>query len=153
MLCSYFALAVNSANADDFTHTVSLDQRSGGTSYVNATIGTSITVPFLVDTGSSMVVINKETYKLLKKSHEIAKSGAAAARLANGKIQRVSLYTVSEFTIGSECQLGEVEVAVIPKGNNILGMSVLTRTAPFAFQVSPPSLILSHCNTTTIASR
>jgi hypothetical protein len=43
--------------------------------------------------------------------------------------------------------LEEVEVAVFP-GNTrqIVGLSVLTRAAPFVFSTNPPQLQLSNCD-------
>jgi predicted aspartyl protease len=132
---------------------------NGGTNYVSATLADSVTASFLVDTGSGMLVVNQDTFKALKQNKDIQFSHEAAARLANGKLHRVDVYTVNQFRIGAHCEIGKVDVAVIKKGNNILGMSALKKAAPFAMSVNPPTLLLSHCpdvlasNLATLAQR
>ncbi len=57
------------------------------------------------------------------------------------------LYRVEDFRIGEHCSIGTVEVAVLSKkGKNILGLSVLSKVAPFAMSLSPPALTLSDCD-------
>jgi hypothetical protein len=129
-----------------FGYTIAMKTANSGTSYVDATLAESITASFLVDTGSAMLVINQTTFKALKQSNHVQFSHEAAARLANGKLHRVDVYTVPQFRIGQRCDIGPVEVAVIKKGNNILGMSVLKRAAPFALSIVPPTLMLSECS-------
>lgn len=139
-----------SVHAADFDHVLQLDSSSGGTLYVEAVIGSELHQPFLVDTGSAMLTINAHTLKALQQRGEISESGKVGARLANGKVHNLTLYKVSKFSIGEHCQLGEVEVAVIPNGKNILGLNLLTRAAPFAMHVNPPRLALSNCHTDAV---
>ncbi|QJR82384.1 clan AA aspartic protease [Alteromonas pelagimontana] len=129
----------------DFDHELTLLASSGGTLYVEASFGSSLTTNFMVDTGSGMVTVNKETFQRLNKLGDAVPAGVSAARLANGKIQKVRLYRVSHFQLGESCDFNDVEVAVIDKGNNILGMSVLSRIAPFAMHMNPPRLAVSNC--------
>lgn len=130
----------------DFDHILKLDTSGGGTLYVEAVIGNNLHQPFLVDTGSAMLTINSQTLKQLQQRGEIKASGRIGARLANGKIHNLTLYKVDKFSIGEHCQLGEVEVAVIPNGKNILGLNLLSKAAPFAMHVNPPRLALSNCS-------
>ena len=142
----------NAIASEPFSIPVAMDAKSGGTNYVNATLGETVTASFLLDTGSGMLVVNQDTFSALKKQSAVTFSHDAAARLANGKLHKVKIYTVSNFRIGEHCELGQVEVAVIKKGNNILGMSALSKAAPFAISVNPPTLMLSECGQTMTAS-
>lgn len=132
-------------SAENFAFPVAMTTSPGGTGYVEATLAGSVTASFLIDTGSSMLVINQNTFNALKRNSHVSFSHEAAARLANGKLHRVDVYTVHQFRIGKHCDLGKVEIAVIKKGNNILGMSALKKAAPFAVSINPPTLMLSEC--------
>ena len=134
--------------AEQFTYPVTMKASNSGTGYVEATLADAVTANFLVDTGSGMLVVNKKTFKALKHHRAIQFSHEAAARLANGKLHRVDVYTVHQFRIGDHCEIGHVDVAVIEKGNNILGMNALKKAAPFAMSINPPQLMLSDCTHT-----
>ena len=105
-LLIYCGLVSFAYGAEPFSHLVTMKTSSGGTNYVDATLAGSITATFLVDTGSGMLVVNRKTFKTLKKSNSITYSHEAAARLANGKIQKVDVYTVPQFRIGEYCEIG-----------------------------------------------
>jgi predicted aspartyl protease len=145
-----FKLSFVAHSAELFTYPITMKISNGGTNYVSATLADSVTANFLVDTGSGMLVVNQDTFKALKQKQnkDIQFSHEAAARLANGKLHRVDVYTVNQFRIGAHCEIGKVDVAVIKKGNNILGMSALKKAAPFAVSIDPPTLLLSHCSDT-----
>ena len=134
---------------DPFTYQIPLDTTATGTSYVNVTLADAITESFLVDTGSGLLVINTHTYNALKKTADITFSHQAAARLANGNLQQINVFTVERIRIGEQCELSAIDVAVIAKGRNILGMQALKKAAPFAFSIDPPALFLSQCSAST----
>ena len=122
---------------------VPLDQSAGGTLNLEATLESAVTASFLLDTGSGLLTLNKATFEALTKGRKLKQSGKSAARLANGKILTVSQYQLSSIRIGQACELGPVEVAVMPGGNNILGINTLLKAAPMT--ITAESVTLSGC--------
>jgi hypothetical protein len=132
--------------ADDFGYRVPLAQQPSGSLYVHGQINTTVTAEFLLDTGSGLVTVGRKLFAKIRRAGAVEKTGRVAARLANGRIQAVDLYLVQRFRLGESCELGPVEIAVMPgDGPNILGMSALARAAPFAVHLVPPALALSTC--------
>ena len=66
-------------------------------------------------------------------------------------VLEVPVYQVAHFRIGS-CLLENVEAAVFPSTQRqIIGLNVLSRSAPFIFSMNPPELVLSHCSSDGLA--
>lgn len=107
-------------------------------------------VELMVDTGSSYLAIDEEAIATLVESGAAFYSREIRGMLANGSEMVIPIYTVKSLNIGGECRLNNVEAAVFP-GNTrlILGLSVLSKAAPFIFSIDPPQLILSHCGDTS----
>lgn len=142
-----FALLISHhLSASSFNQSVELQAHSGGTMYVNAVIADNLPVKLLVDTGASMLTLNRKTFQQLSEQSELHFSHNLGFRTASGKIHKVKVYILSNLSLGESCQLQDIEVAVMPKGNNILGMNVLTQFAPFGFSMQPPRLALSNCD-------
>ena len=109
---------------------------------------------FLVDTGSSHTTIGEPTLEKLQKEGKARYLRNLVGTLADGSQMVVPIYRISELQIGGNCSLHNVEAAVFPGSTrNILGLSALTRTAPFRFSMDPPTLWLGQCeaNTSTTA--
>lgn len=138
-------LAPLAAVALDFDHQVPLLTSPGGSFYVNSSVA-GIEAEFLVDTGAGYVTLGSELFRALRAESAVREVRRVAARLANGKLKPVTVYEVEHFVIGDGCDVGPVEVAVLEgAGRNLLGLSALTRAAPFAIHTSPPALLLSGC--------
>ena len=124
-------------------HTISLEQHAGGTLYLDATLDSSVQASFLLDTGSSLLTLNEQTFKALTRNKTLTATSKAAARMANGKIVTVSQYRLDSVRIGGHCEVGPVDVSVLPKGNNILGVNALLKAAPLT--LTAEALTLSGC--------
>ncbi|MDY6975744.1 MAG: retropepsin-like aspartic protease [Pseudomonadota bacterium] len=134
-----------------FTSTVSaieqnipLSQSKGGTLYLEATLESNVNASFLLDTGSSLLTLNQATFNALTRNQKPLATRTSAARMANGKIVKVSQYQLNSVRIGNTCEVGPVEVAVLPQGNNILGINTLLRVAPLT--ITSDSVILAGCD-------
>lgn len=144
LLTSLLILVNTSVHAFDVN--VPIDKSKSGSFYVPAVINSNIRSQFLVDTGAGMITLNRELFEEISQSGKVEKTGKIEARLANGKYETMNLYKVQSFSIGKNCNLGEMEVAVMKrKGRNILGLSALIKAAPFAIHTNPMELILSGC--------
>ena len=124
---------------------VPLEQAPGGSLYVDAEAG-GISASFLVDTGAGLVTVSEAFFDKLAARGAVREVRRVAARLANNRLQALTVYEVAEFRIGAHCDIGPVEVAVMPGGGrNLLGLSALGRAAPFTVSMAPPALHLSGC--------
>jgi predicted aspartyl protease len=124
-------------------HNIPLSQSKGGTLYLEATLESKFKTSFLLDTGSSLLTLNQATFDALTRNQKLTATRTSAARMANGKILTVSQYQLNSVRIGNTCEVGPVEVAVLPKGNNILGINTLLRVAPLT--ITSNSVTLSGC--------
>ena len=122
---------------------IPLSQSKGGTLYLEATLESDIKASFLLDTGSSLLTLNQATFDALTRNQKLLATRTSAAKMANGKIVKISQYHLNSVRIGNTCEVGPVEVAVLPKGNNILGINTLLRVAPLT--ITSESVILAGC--------
>tara|TARA_Y100000296_G_scaffold15233_1_gene17939 strand:- start:1540 stop:1956 length:417 start_codon:yes stop_codon:yes gene_type:complete len=122
---------------------IALSQSKGGTLYLEATLESKVKASFLLDTGSSLITLNQATFDALTRDQKLHATRTSAARMANGKIVKISQYQLSSVRIGNTCEVGPVEVAVLPKGNNILGINTLLRVAPLT--ITPSSVVVAGC--------
>jgi clan AA aspartic protease (TIGR02281 family) len=140
------AVASNLVLAKDFEYKIPITQQNSGNYYVAGTLENDDKVEFLVDTGAGMVILAERTFKALTEASSKKPSKRIAVRMADGRTKAVNVYTLNHLVLGQECNVGPLEVAVIPgAANNILGLNVLKKAAPFAIYTSPPSLALSAC--------
>ena len=134
-------------SASEFGTSVPINKKGLVTYYVSGSINGYGATDFLVDTGSGHSAINEAT---LEKLHQQGKADFlknVSATLANGSSITLPVYKISDINIGGECVIHDVEAVVLPgKMRNILGLSALEKTAPFAISVNPPRLLLSHCH-------
>ncbi|WP_394221302.1 aspartyl protease family protein [Alteromonas gracilis] len=131
------------ASVSAIEQNIPLSQSRGGTLYLEATLESNVNASFLLDTGSSLLTLNQATFDALTRNQKLLATRTSAARMANGKILKVSQYQLNSVRIGNTCEVGPVEVAVLPKGNNILGINTLLRVAPLT--ITSDSVILAGC--------
>lgn len=138
--------SAHSASATDFDAEVPLVRHASGNLYVDGELAPGIAAEFLLDTGAGVVSVSEALFDRLSDRTHVEPAGRVAARLANGRFQAMNLYKVASFRIGGSCEIGPVEIAVMPGSDrNILGLSALSKAAPFAVHVTPPKLVLSGC--------
>nr|WP_256444449.1 retroviral-like aspartic protease family protein [Aestuariibacter sp. A3R04] len=112
--------------------------------YVDVVIDEMVSASFLVDTGSGLLTLNEATFKKWKKVSEGMILSPMAARLANGKIQKVARYQIGSVSIDGRCEIGPIDVAVMPGGANILGINALMKAAPIT--ITSSQLVLGGCS-------
>jgi len=125
---------------------INMETNGASTFYVHGEILGMGPVKMMVDTGSGYSTINEETLAVLKHHGHAEYVKELTGILANGDRMVVEVYSISALSIGNNCWLENIEVAVFPgKTRQILGLSALKKTAPFTFSVDPPELSLSNC--------
>ncbi|MGD8911745.1 MAG: retropepsin-like aspartic protease [Candidatus Thiodiazotropha sp.] len=133
--------------AEQFIFDVPMYSKGASTYYIAGKIGDMPETEFMVDTGSSYMTINEATLSELQVSGSPRYLRDLKGILANGDELSVPVYKITNVRIGTECLLEEVDVAVFPgKTRQILGLSALSKTAPFIFSTHPPQLQLSNCH-------
>lgn len=136
----------SSLSADEFSVDVPMHLKNAYTYYISGQVGEVSPSEFMVDTGSSYMMINEITLAQLQDSGDARYLRELTGVLANGDEMQVPIYTVSTLRIGDNCVLEDVEAAVFPGDTRqILGLSALLKAAPFIFSTEPPKLQLSHC--------
>lgn len=139
-----FALAIS---AEESMQEITMQTSDYNTFYVNGTIKGAQESSLLVDTGSGYTTINQDTLAQLQSVGEATYLRKLEGILADGSRLLVSVYRISGINIGANCYVPNVEVAVFPTGTReILGLSTLSKVAPFMFSMEPPRLLLSNCN-------
>ncbi len=124
---------------------VPLTQTGSGGFELRAELG-GVAGDFLLDTGASMVTINRDLFREIQKLNKLEKVRSVGARLASGKVKLLDVYRAERLIIGKGCNLGAVEFAVVERGGrNLLGMNALSQAAPFTISMSPPKLDLAQC--------
>lgn len=124
---------------------VELARSGAGSLTVDAEIA-GVPARFIVDTGAGMVTVDRSLFKQMRRNGDIREVKRVAARLANNRLQMMTVYEVSHFRVGDTCELGPIEIAVMEgAGRNLMGLSALGRAAPFTIHTSPPSITLSGC--------
>ena len=144
----FFIIMLKSAvvGASEFGTSVPINKKGMATYYVSGSINGYGVTDFLVDTGSGHTAINEATLEKLHLQGKAEYLKKVSATLANGATISLPVYKISGINIGGECLIHDVEAVVLPgKMRNILGLSALEKTAPFAISVNPPRLLLSHC--------
>jgi predicted aspartyl protease len=138
---------ISSAFSQNFDIRVPMQEKNAATYYVAAEIEGYGNTEFMVDTGSGYMTINEDTLAVLIENEQAEYRKDLSGILANGDRMTVPVYTISHLAIGGKCEIRNVEAAVFPgKTRQILGLSALTRTAPFIFSTEPAELVLS-CGT------
>jgi predicted aspartyl protease len=145
-LIAALVLSAHASRTSDKYHAVVMQERDSQTYYVTGHIDGFGAIDFMVDTGSGYVTINEKTLRVLKDKERVTYLRDLDGVMANGTRITVPVYLLKSLTIGRECLVHDVEVAVFPSDTRcILGMSALRKTAPFVFSTTPPTLMLSNC--------
>lgn len=133
------------ARALDFPVEIPLEASGAGTLMVTAEVA-GASAQFLLDTGAGMATINRELFEQLKAKGALREGRRIALRMADNRIEPVQVYSVQEFRVGASCDLGPLELAVMDRGGrNLLGLTALGRSGPFAVDAASQTLLLRHC--------
>lgn len=140
------ALFFSTITCAETTQSIPMQIRNNHNFYVNSSIEGAGSTSLLVDTGSGYSTITEKTLRELQKTGKAVYLKKLKGVLADGSVQKVSVYRISGINIGQNCHIRDIEVAVFPSASReILGLNTLSKVAPFTFSMDPPSLSLSNC--------
>ena len=143
-----------SVSAENFGTSIPMLDKGADTFYVQTEIEGLDAVDFMVDTGSGHATINEATLAILIQQENATYVKNLEGILADGSHIVVPVYSIKQMSIGGQCDLKNIEVAVFPgKTRQILGLSALRQASPFIFSINPPELILSNCSTEIMDTR
>jgi len=142
-----FLAFITTANAETSIQDIKMQTNNYQTFYVNSSIEGAGTTSLLVDTGAGYSTITEDTLEVLRKTGNAVYVKKLEGIMADGSRRVVSVYRISGMSLGGNCRVRNIEVAVFPAGSReILGLSALGKVAPFTFSMDPPVLSLSNCN-------
>ena len=134
------------AFAEQNTAAVPIHKKGAATFYLKGQLGDLASADFMVDTGSGYLVINQESLTQLKASGQAEYIKDIRGIMANGDSFLVPVWRIAKLTINKQCVLRNVDAAIFPgKTRQILGLSALTKAAPFSLSFDPPQIVLSNC--------
>lgn len=124
-----------------------MSQEGAGGYYLRGVFSGGIESELLVDTGSSYVVLSRETFQGLKKDGSVVYRRAIQGNTAAGRRVEAKVYAVSELVLGEGCILRDVEAVALPGADrDILGLSALRQLGSFAIQFEPAMLTVTVCD-------
>lgn len=142
-------LQVSNSLASEFNSAVPMRDKGASTYYVPCNIEGYGNVEMLVDTGSAYTTINEDALGVLKKQGLATYIKDLKAKMADGSHRVVPVYRIATINVGDNCEIEDVEAAVLPgKTRSLLGLSALNKAGPIIFSTDPPQLTLSNCEKT-----
>jgi clan AA aspartic protease (TIGR02281 family) len=148
------ALSSTLTMSSEFDTKISIEDKGLATYYVTGQVNGYSKTDFMIDTGSGYSAINETMLEKLRDQNKVEYLNTISGVMANGNQTSLPVYLIASINIGGKCILNNIKAVVLP-GNtrNILGLNALKKAAPFAMSVNPPKLILSHCQTETLAKK
>ena len=136
------------ARADAEQQQIPMQTYGARTYYIESEIPGAGHFSMLVDTGSAYSVINEKTLASLTSAGRAHFVKKLVGTMADGSERVIELYRISAINLGGNCLIEDVHAAILPgKARQIIGISTLMRTAPFAMSFDPPMLSLNQCVT------
>ena len=68
------------------------------------------------------------------------------------QIKKIKTYRLTAFALSDAFAFEDVQVAVMPRANNILGMGLLSKAGSLNISLLPPTLTLEKCDQMHTAS-
>ncbi len=143
----FLAFIVKPLYAQEPIKEILMHSHGSQTYYIDTDIASIGHFSMLVDTGSGYSVINEGTLQRLIAVGQASYISKLRGIMADGSERIVPLYKIASISLGKNCVINNIEVAVLPNNSRqIIGISTLMQAAPFSMSFNPPTLILSHCN-------
>lgn len=128
--------------------TIALTKDPEGDLYrVEVRINRVLTIPFILDSGASDVVLPRDVFKTLQRSGTIRQSdfiGAGTATLADGSKHPSEAYILHDVQVGNQV-LHDIEAQVTPEtGDPLLGQAFLKKLPTWSIDNTQPALIIGR---------
>jgi clan AA aspartic protease (TIGR02281 family) len=125
-------------------------ERQGGTYTVPVQINGAMTLPFMLDTGSSAVAIPEDVFLTLTRTGTVNMSdfvGSGTVVLADGSEQASRRYVLHEVRVGDHVVKNVIASVISVKGDPLLGQSFLSKLPGWSIDNQKQVLVLGDIGT------
>jgi len=107
-------------------------ENSGGVYTLPVRINDAVTIPFIIDSGASEVVIPEDVFLVLSRTGTVSQTdflGTGTYQMANGTTQSSKRFRLRKLTVGNHVVTDVLAIVSPVNGDPLLGQSFLSRTA------------------------
>jgi clan AA aspartic protease (TIGR02281 family) len=125
---------------------IQLERTQHGTYAISVQINGALVLPFVLDTGASLVVIPEDVFRTLSRTGTVTKSdfiGAGTAVLADGSKHASDSYVLHEVQIGDHIVRNVVASVVSVNGAALLGQSFLSKLPAWSIDNTRQTLVIA----------
>jgi len=124
---------------------------SNGVYELRVQINDAVTIPFVLDSGASEVVIPLDVFSTLRRTGTVSDNdfmGTATYTLADGSKQDSQRFLLHKVRVGDQV-VGDVVANIVPmKGSPLLGQSFLSKLPGWSMDNAQHTLILNYASST-----
>ena len=144
-LCFYLALLAMLRPFPVSSETVPLERRHG-TYVISVQINGTLVLPFVLDTGASLVVLPAGVFRTLSRTGTVASAdfiGTGTAVLADGSKHESEKYVLHEMRVGDHVVRNVVASVVSAGGDPLLGQTFLSKLPAWSIDNTRQVLVIA----------
>jgi clan AA aspartic protease (TIGR02281 family) len=126
--------------------TIQLERNQHGTYTISVQINGALVLPFVLDTGASLVVIPEDVFRTLTRTGTVTKNdfiGTGTAMLADGSEHASDSYILHEVRVGDHTVRNVVASVVPVNGAALLGQSFLSKLPAWSIDNTRQALVIA----------
>ena len=126
--------------------TIRLERNQHGTYTISVQINGALVLPFVLDTGASLVVIPEDVFRTLTRTGTVTKNdfiGTGTAMLADGSEHASDSYVLHELRVGDHIVRNVVASVVPVNGAALLGQSFLSKLPAWSIDNTRQALVIA----------
>ena len=126
--------------------TIQLERNQHGTYIISVQINGALVLPFVLDTGASLVVIPEDVFRTLTRTGTVTKNdfiGTGTAMLADGSEHASDSYVLHEVRVGDHIVRNVVASVVPVNGAALLGQSFLSKLPAWSIDNTRQALVIA----------
>ena len=138
-LCLLIALLGMLRPSPALSETVPLE-RYHGTYMISVQINGAVVLPFVLDTGASLVVLPADVFRTLTRTGTVTRAdfvGTGTAVLADGSTHPSEKYVLHEMRVGDHVVRNVIASVVSVNGDPLLGQTFLSRLPAWGLSTTP----------------
>src|SRR6516162_10095153 len=142
----FFILLLAASMRPTAGETIQLERNQHGTYTISVQINGTLVLPFVLDTGASLVVIPEDVFPTLTRTGTVTKNdfiGTGTARLADGSEHASDSYVLHEVRVGDHIVRNVVASVVPVNGAALLGQSFLSKLPAWSIDNTRQALVIA----------
>jgi len=115
-------------------------ERQHGTYIISVQINGAVVLPFVLDTGASLVVLPADVFRTLTRTGTVTRAdfvGTGTAVLADGSKHPSDKYVLHEMRVGDHVVRNVIASVVSVNGDPLLGQTFLSRLPAWGLSTTP----------------